>query len=439
MTDDRQAAQRAEATETLLAGAAEDAGAGALARLKSDATDRFRALGAPMPRDEYWRYLSPSAFNEKATPAERSTTQPAAGPKAPEASPFAAAEPLTLCFVEGRFEPALSDDPAAAGDALEIAVLSAGAAPDWASEQLGALERLGQSPVPRPLAALNGALATDGVAIRVTGEAVRPVEIRYLGDTDGGVHLRHLAILEDGASLTLLETGVGAARYSTVLEAEMKPGAAFDHLRLQTDPRLRRGATHLFARIAAEASFKSFTLAGAGDKRVIRNEGVLWMEGDDASAHIAGGVVGKDDAKIDNTVFLTHGALRGESRQVFKNVLSDKALGVFQGKILVREGAQQTDGYQISQSVLLSERAAFNAKPELEIYADDVKCSHGSTTGALDEGALFYLRSRGVEPAVARRLLIEAFLEEAVEEIADETLADVVRDQARALVVAAIR
>ncbi|MEJ6477275.1 MAG: SufD family Fe-S cluster assembly protein, partial [Octadecabacter sp.] len=131
----------------------------------------------------------------------------------------------------------------------------------------------------------------------------------------------------------------------------------------------------------------------------------------------------------DDTVFVTHDALRGESRQVFKKVLRNGAVGVFQGKILVKAGAQKTDGYQISQSLLLDGDSQFLAKPELEIYADDVACSHGSTTGAIDEDALFYLRSRGVPAQTANDLLVLAFLAEALDEIADETLAAALLDR----------
>jgi Fe-S cluster assembly protein SufD len=116
-----------------------------------------------------------------------------------------------------------------------------------------------------------------------------------------------------------------------------------------------------------------------------------------------------------------------ESRQVFKKVLRNGAEGVFQGKILVRPGAQKTDGYQISQALLLDDEASFQAKPELEIYADDVKCSHGSTTGAIDETALFYLRARGVPRETATDLLVLAFIDEAIQEIEDVDLQDDIR------------
>ncbi|MFN6977697.1 MAG: SufB/SufD family protein, partial [Gemmobacter sp.] len=163
--------------------------------------------------------------------------------------------------------------------------------------------------------------------------------------------------------------------------------------------------------------------------RLTRNEAVIDLAGHDASAHIAGAVLGDGDFHQDDTVFMIHGGERCESRQVFKKVLKNGAVGVFQGKILVKPGAQKTDGYQISQSLLLDENSQFLAKPELEIYADDVKCSHGSTTGAIDETALFYLRARGVPLAVAQSLLVMAFVAEAIDEIADPALAEDVRDR----------
>jgi len=139
---------------------------------------------------------------------------------------------------------------------------------------------------------------------------------------------------------------------------------------------------------------------------------------------VAGACVGDGAFHHDDTVFVTHDALSCESRQVFKKVLRNGATGVFQGKILVKEGAQKTDGYQISQSLLLDEDSQFLAKPELEIYADDVACSHGSTSGAIDETALFYLRSRGVPHKQATDLLTLAFLAEALDEIEDPALAE---------------
>ncbi len=154
---------------------------------------------------------------------------------------------------------------------------------------------------------------------------------------------------------------------------------------------------------------------------------MIELAGRDARAHVAGAAMGDGAFHHDDTVFVTHAAEACESRQVFKKVLKNGAVGVFQGKILVKPGAQKTDGYQISQSLLLDADSQFLAKPELEIYADDVKCSHGSTSGAIDDTALFYLQSRGVPRAAAQALLVLAFLAEAIDEVEDEAIAEDIR------------
>ena len=229
--------------------------------------------------------------------------------------------------------------------------------------------------------------------------------------------VRHVIRLDADADLTLLESGAAAARLNAVIEVEIADGAALHHVRTQGRDHERRAATALFARLGRGSLLKSFTLTVNG--RLTRNESVVEFAGDGAVAHVAGACVGDGDFHHDDTVFVTHGAVGCESRQVFKKVLRGAAVGVFQGKILVKPGAQKTDGYQISQGLLLDEASQFLAKPELEIYADDVKCSHGSTSGAVDETALFYLTSRGIPRRTAEELLVLAFLDEAMAEIED--------------------
>jgi Fe-S cluster assembly protein SufD len=271
------------------------------------------------------------------------------------------------------------------------------------------------------LAALNSAYATDGVLIRVTGKASKPISLIYTHKSESSdAILHHVVKLEKGAELTLLENGPAAARFNKVMEVEVADGAHFHHIRAQGRDHERRAATHIFARLGSESLFKSFTLTVNGV--LTRNEAVIEMLGDDAVAHIAGAAMGDGAFHHDDTVFVTHDALRCESRQVYKKVLRNGAVGVFQGKILVKEGAQKTDGYQISQSLLLDGDSQFLAKPELEIYADDVACSHGSTSGAIDMDALYYLRSRGVPKKDATDLLVLSFMAEAVDEIEDEGL-----------------
>ncbi len=387
---------------------------------RKDALARLRAMGLPGKRDEYWRYTDPTSLTQAATPR--------AAIFAPEGEVplFKGVERLKIVFVDGVFSAEKSDDLAMAG--LEIERLSDVMAKDihWAKDLYGAREAAGQVPVARPLAALNTAYATDGIVIRAVGKAARPVALIYLHkqETSDAI-LHHLVRVEEGAELTVLEVGPAAARFNKCLEIDVAKGGAFHHIRAQGRDHERRAVTHIFARVGAGALYKSFTTTANGV--MTRNEHVIDIVGDHAVAHVAGCALG-DGARgafhHDDTVFITHDALHCESRQVFKKVLRNGAEGVFQGKILVKPGAQKTDGYQISQALLLDDDSSFQAKPELEIYADDVICSHGSTTGAIDETALFYLQSRGVPLAEATDLLVLAFLAEAIEEIADEALRD---------------
>ncbi len=408
---------KADATEARLSALTLPSGAEWATKARRDALARIAAMGVPGRRDEYWRFTNPADLSAVDAPR-------AAVFESGEAPPFADVDALKIVFVDGVFDAEASDDLAM--DGVEITRLELATQQDihWAKDVYGVLENRGQTPVERPLAALNTAFATDGLVIRVTGKAPRPVAITYLhAQETSDANLHHVVKLEEGADFTLLEAGPASARFNKVAEVEIADNASFHHVRTQGRDHERRAVTGLFARLGTESKFKSFTLTANGV--LTRNEVVLELTGDDAVAHVAGACVGDGkDFHHDDTVFITHDAVNCESRQVFKKVLRNGAVGVFQGKILVKAGAQKTDGYQISQGLLLDDDSQFLAKPELEIYADDVACSHGSTVGAIDETALFYLRSRGVPEKAAKNLLTLAFLAEAVEEIEDEGLAE---------------
>jgi Fe-S cluster assembly protein SufD len=405
------------ALAALMAGLPAPAQGGWLAAAQAAGAARLAAMGLPLRRDEYWRYTDPAGFNAPLADPAQSSAEPGA---------FEGIERVRLVFVDGAFDAAASDDPAAAG--VEIARLAVAGAADihWARELHGAIEGAAHAAVARPFAALNAARAADGVVIRATRPARLPVEIvRRSAGGARDVLLRHLVRVDAGASLTLIETLQGGARALAVIEAEIGADAALHHIRLEPQSGAHLGQSHLHARLGDRATLKSFTLSGSA--RLVRNETVVDIRGDGAIAHVAGALVAGEGTLHDDTVFVTHAGVACESRQVFKRVLRDGAVGVFQGKILVRPGAQKTDGYQISQALLLDDASQSLAKPELEIYADDVKCSHGSTTGAIDETALFYLRSRGVPAAQAEALLVLAFLADAVAEIEDQALAAAVQ------------
>ncbi len=383
---------------------------------RSAALARVQTMGLPSRRDEYWKYTRPDTLVSPDAPE-------AVALRAEETPIFGEIDRLKIVFVDGVFDAEASDDLTLEGVRIERLAASGDTDIHWAKDLYGTLETNGQAPVARPLAALNTAFASDGILLHVTGKPTKPINLIYhhVSETSD-VILHHVIKLEPGADITILENGPAAARLNKVMEVDIADGAGFHHVRTQGRDHDRRAATHLFARLGAESVFKSFTLTANGV--LTRNECVIELTGDDAIAHVAGACVGDGDFHHDDTVFITHDAVNCESRQVFKKVLRNGAKGVFQGKILVKKDAQKTDGYQISQSLLLDGDSQFLAKPELEIYADDVICSHGSTSGAIDEDAMFYLRSRGVPATDATDLLTLAFLAEAVDEIEDAALSD---------------
>ena len=389
---------------------------GCTAKAREAALARVRKMGLPGRRDEYWKWTRPDTLVQ---------------PEAPEAALFhmdevplfSERDRLKIVFVDGVFSPELSDELSLEGvqvDRLEDICCTD---EHWAEDLYGELEAAGHNPVDRPLAALNTTYAGDGVAIRVMQTPSKPISLIYTHESvTSDVFLHHVVRVESGAEATILENGPAAARFNKCMEIDIADGGTLHHVRAQGRDHERRAVTHMFARMGQESTFKSFTLTANGV--LTRNEVVVELTGDDAVVHIAGACMGDGDFHHDDTVFITHDGVNCESRQVFKKVLCNGATGVFQGKILVKPDAQKTDGYQISQSLLLDEDSQFYAKPELEIYADDVACSHGSTSGAIDEDALFYLRARGVPHDRATDLLTLAFLAEALDEIEDETIAE---------------
>jgi Fe-S cluster assembly protein SufD len=405
-----------DATEARLSAVTMPEGATWITQAREAAIARVREMGLPNARDEYWKFTRPDTLVQADAPEAALFDEG-------EAPIFDEVDSLKVVFVDGVFDAEASDDLSLEGLSIERLSDVARADIHWAKDLYGVLEERGQDPVQRPLAALNTGLAENGLVIQVTGKVSKPVNVIYNHkSTTSDAMLHHVIKLEPGAELTVLENGPAAARFNKVMEVNVADGAAFHHVRTQGRDHERRAATHVFARVGEEAAFKTFTLTANGE--LTRNECVVEMLGDNAVAHIAGACVGDGDFHHDDTVFVTHDALNCESRQVFKKVLRNGARGVFQGKILVKPGAQKTDGYQISQSLLLDGDSEFDAKPELEIYADDVACSHGSTSGAIDEDALYYLRSRGVPKTIATDMLTLSFLAEAVEEIEDEALRD---------------
>ena len=249
--------------------------------------------------------------------------------------------------------------------------------------------------------------------------------------------LRHIVRIGEGARLGIVEHHVAlpgeAAFANSVMQIELERGASLRHYRVIDGSPDAANAITTFVDADEEAQYEAFALiVGGGFNRV---ETTVELEGARAVCRIGGAyAVGGDDV-CDNTTLVAHRAPKTTSRQVFRGVIDDHAHAVFQGRVIVDRAAQEADGHQLSKALLLSETAEIDQKPALEIFADNVKCSHGAAAGQLDPTAMFYLRSRGLSEAIARQMLLEGFLAEVLLEISDEE----VRRQLSERIVAAVR
>ncbi len=261
-----------------------------------------------------------------------------------------------------------------------------------------------------------------------------PLELLFLnkpGDAPTEAYTKLYITLGTSGRLTLIEKHQSQNKFSTpmahIVETNIKlgPQAKLVHGKLLKGA---AGTIHLAqtnASINKGAYYDNFTLLRGGHPS--RNEMNVALLDELAQCALRGAMLLRKEEHADITTCVTHAAPYGSSRQIFRSVIDDKARGVFQGKIVVNKDAQKTDAYQLNRALLLSDKAEMDAKPELEIYADDVKCSHGNTVGDMDEKAVFYLRSRGIDEAAARALLIEAFLNELTEDIQSPELREAAR------------
>ncbi len=384
------------------------------ARLPGDRALRAAAAAAfalPSVKSEAWRYTSlrPLAESSFQEPLTEVSDAPALG---------AVPDGPRLVLIDGRFRPDLSVLPE------HVTVTRFADHPDF-----GTLPRLTE-----PLVALNTMLAEDGVQLHVAAGvdagAVMLVNIAPDGHRPIAFHPRHSIHLAEGAKLIVIEVARGQGTYlhNAVTEAVIAPHATLTHVRLQEESAQAFHVNTTYAEVAEHGTYDAFVLTlGA---RLARTEIHARLHGPHGMVHLNGAQLLTGQQHGDITTVVRHDAPDCGSRQTVKNVLDGHARGVFQGRIEVARIAQKTDGYQMNQALLLSPNAEIDCKPQLEIYADDVKCSHGATIGELDQDQLFYLRSRGVPGAEARAILVRAFLTEAME--------PVTHDGARAMLEAAI-
>ncbi|MAB14358.1 Fe-S cluster assembly protein SufD [Parvibaculum sp.] len=393
---------------------------GWLAARREAAVRELADAGLPHRRLEDWKYTDLRDVLEKAAftpaPVHQGAVFLSEEDTRNGAALFHAIDRYKIVFVNGRLNRALSDmedlpegvvlKPFAdvLGEAWTKALIERRFEINWQAQSVSAL---------------NMALMADGVALHVEEGVTldKPVHLIFLAADDGASHMRTLVRLEKQAQATVFEThaSAGAAHYfvDLVTEVSLGVGATLNHIKLQDEA---EDAVHLAtmrAALADEAKLDSFTMIAGGG--VSRGQTFVEFEGRAAEAHVNGAYALRGKQHADQFCVVDHAVPECNSHTHFKGVLDDESQGIFQGKVVVRPDAQQTDGRQMTNALLLSRDASINAKPELEIYADDVQCAHGSTIGELDKDALFYLRSRGIDEMTARQLLISAFLDEALD------------------------
>src|ERR1700722_10210127 len=408
-------------------------GGAAIAKERAAAFDVFVREGLPHRRVEEWKYTDLRALMRDAKPL---ASPPDAQAKARAESAGALigdVEARRLVFVDGAFVPELSDT-AALEQGLTVGSLAAALIGNDAdlTAHLGKL-----APASDVAVALNTALMGDGAVIRVGAGATieRPLHLVFTAsDKPAASFVRSLMIVEQGARVMLVESHEGPAgsdyQVNAALELFVADKAHVDHVKIIGEGAEALHVSTLAAAIGAKARFNSFTFTIGG--AVVRNQLFLKFDGEGTVANIRGATLLKGRQHADTTLVANHIARGCQSREVFKSVLDDEAHGVFEGRIVVRQGAQQTDAKMMTRALLLSERAEADNKPELEIFADDVQCGHGATAGALDDDLKFYLMARGIPAAEAEALLIQAFLGEAVEGIEHAGLREALMDQVAA-------
>lgn len=388
---------------------------GGIGALRRRAMLRFMQAGFPTTRDEEWLFtdVRPIA-SRRFLPAGDAGTDPA---RLPDRGAWLSLSPFRIVFLNGRYLPELSSRAFPAG--VRVASLAERIGSDVTSVE-GRIDSCAVS-VATPFAALNTAFFADGALIEADAKAVAAEPIHVIFATDSArpvaVHPRLLVRAGERSRLTLVESHIGTGVYfsNVVAEIDLAEGAVVEHVRLQDESPDAFHVAVTAVREARGSDYASHAIALGG--RLSRHDLAVLLDGEGASC-VANGLYLVDGARhVDNHTSIDHARPHCASLELYKGILDGNSSGVFNGKIGVRKDAQKSDARQTNRNLLLSEDAVINTKPQLEINADDVKCSHGATIGQLDDDALFYLRARGLSTGDARGLLIGGFAGEIPERI----------------------
>jgi len=408
-------------------------GRGSVAAAREAAFRRFETQGLPHRRVEEWKYTDLRALMRDAKPLA-GVPDAAARQRGERAGRlFDRIDTKRLVLVNGVFVPALSDlDEEEPGLTIRSMAEALAAGDPLVTAHLGQVV----SPNGDVAVALNTAFMGDGAVIRVAKGATvgQPIHLVYAftDSQPAAVFTRSLVVVEEGARLTLVESHEGPDdieyQVNTALELVVGDGADVDHVKIGIEGINALHVATFMAAISGHARFSDFIFTTGS--AVTRNQLFVRINGEHTTVALRGTNLLNGRQHIDTTLVVDHAVGHGVSRELYKSVLDDDSRAVFQGKIIVQPDARKTDGKMMTRALLLSESAEADAKPELEIFADDVVCGHGATVGALDEDLLFYLEARGIPQKEAEALLVQAFIGEAVEGIEHAGLREVLMEAA---------
>jgi Fe-S cluster assembly protein SufD len=399
-------------------------GAGKVAETRRQAFEAYERAGLPHRRIEDWKYTDLRALMREVLPLAAAPDQAALTRAAAALKLHAIDGVRKLVLVDGVFAPKLSD----------LSNLEKGLGIRTLREALEAGDTALQAKLfapdnSNPMVALNSAMMTDGLVIEVADGTVlaEPLHVVHIagGATPSAMFTRSLLKIGKSAGVTLVESYIaadGAGNYQThdSLIVSIGDSARLDHVRLIEDSREAFNISSSVVTLGARAHFNTFGMNTGS--LVSRYQATIAFAGEGSKVETNGVNLLNGRQHADTTLFMDHAVPNCSSREIFRAVVDDRGHSVFQGRIIVQPKAQKTDAKMMTRALLLSDEAEADNKPELEIFADDVTCGHGATTGALDESLLFYLRARGLSETEAQALLIQAFVGEAIESVVDDRL-----------------
>ncbi len=376
--------------------------------------------GLPTRRVESWKYTDLRNLHraEFSSAPEASVTQA-------DIAPFVIDHAFVAVFVDGRFVPTLSQL-----DELPEGLSFSSLADALSDKDLEAANGVGEiADVDQPgLAALNTMLMQDGGVCRVADNVSveMPIQLVFVVTDNSATesHLRNFIVVGANSKATVMQSyvslGASSSFCNVVTEADLGQGANLRSVILQDQSQTAWHIGLTSVRVSRDAHFDSFVLSAGG--RLARNEIRIRLDGEGADCSLNGIALVRDRQHCDNTTDVDHAMSHCHSSQIYKNVLDDRAHTVFQGRVHVAPDAQKTDAHQMNRNLLLSRNAQADSKPELIIHADDVKCSHGATVGDLDQDALFYLQSRGIDAVTAQNMMVQAFVAELLETMPEDSI-----------------